>query len=87
LLDPNTYSYLDPIFQRNKQPPVYHKNEYNTDLVAKKGLGFLDDAAKAEKPFFLTIAPIAPHAEFDVTTNGNYQVSSDPRGSSQRLIR
>lgn len=46
---------------------MQHNNEYNTDLVAEKGLGFLDDAIKADKPFFVTIAPIAPHAEFNVT--------------------
>jgi arylsulfatase A-like enzyme len=69
LLDPKTYSYTDPIFQRNQDKPVEHNNEYNTDLVAQKGLGFLDDAAKAKKPFFLTIAPIAPHADFNVTIN------------------
>jgi arylsulfatase A-like enzyme len=67
LLDPNTYNYMNPIFQRNQDRPVPHKNTYSTDLVRKKALGFLEDAAKnTDSPFFLTIAPIAPHSDYSI---------------------
>ncbi|KAH7123255.1 alkaline-phosphatase-like protein [Dactylonectria estremocensis] len=62
LLDPNTYDYWNATFQRNKDKPVNHLGEYSTDLVASKALGFLDDAVAADEPFFLSIAPIAPHS-------------------------
>jgi N-acetylglucosamine-6-sulfatase len=69
LLDPNTYLYYNATFQRNHDPPVNYRGNfstgtnYSTDLVASKSFAFLDDAVKADKPFFLGIAPIAPHSE------------------------
>jgi N-acetylglucosamine-6-sulfatase len=72
LLDPNTYLYYNATFQRNHDPPVRYVGDktsgtnYSTDLVAAKAFGFLDDAVKADKPFFLGIAPISPHSEVGV---------------------
>ncbi|KAF2106098.1 arylsulfatase [Lophiotrema nucula] len=74
LLDPGTYSYLNPIFQRNKSPPVHHTNEYNTDLVVEKGLGFIEEAVQAKKPFFVTIAPIVLNT--NITLAGESSKSS-----------
>ncbi|KAL2679158.1 hypothetical protein Neosp_009920 [[Neocosmospora] mangrovei] len=65
LLDPFTYAYLNPTFQRNKDPPVSYKGQYTTDILASKALGFLDEAVAAGKPFFLGISPIAPHSNID----------------------
>ncbi|OLN87349.1 Arylsulfatase 3 [Colletotrichum chlorophyti] len=70
LLDPFTYSYLNSTFQRNKDAPVSYEGEYSTDVLAGKALGFLDDAVAAEKPFFLGIAPIAPHSNVDPDRGG-----------------
>ncbi|TQN67231.1 Arylsulfatase [Colletotrichum shisoi] len=67
LLDPNTYDYYNATFQRNREKPVNHLGEYSTDLVADKAYGFLDDAVEASKPFFLAIAPIAPHSNVDAS--------------------
>ncbi|KAF5005244.1 hypothetical protein FDECE_8302 [Fusarium decemcellulare] len=61
LLDPHTYNYKHPKMSRNCGPVRDYKGHYNTDLVAKKSFGFLKQAIKKEKPFFLTIAPVAPH--------------------------
>ncbi|KAF2864022.1 arylsulfatase [Piedraia hortae CBS 480.64] len=76
LIDPWTYRYLNATFVRNQDEPVHHEGEYSTDLVANKSYGFLADALERPNiPFFLTIAPIAPHAEFveqPVLTNGKY---------------
>lgn len=56
---------MNPAFQRNEDRPVFHKDELSTDLIHKKALDFLDDAAEnPDTPFFLTIAPIAPHSDF-----------------------
>ncbi|KAH7027718.1 alkaline-phosphatase-like protein [Microdochium trichocladiopsis] len=74
LLDPGTYSYLNPIFQRGKEEPVQHRGTHTAELTAEKALGFLKEALDArkaeeehgeEKPFFLAVAPIAPHTNFE----------------------
>jgi hypothetical protein len=62
LLDPHTYEYLNASFQRNQDAPVSHEGEYSTDVLAGKAYGFLEDAVAEQKPFFLTIAPNAPHS-------------------------
>ncbi|KAJ9639729.1 hypothetical protein H2204_003522 [Knufia peltigerae] len=66
LLDPHTYEYLNATTQRDREPPVSHDGEYSTDVIANKAYGFLDDAVAARKPFFLTIAPIAPHSNLKI---------------------
>lgn len=64
MLDPYTYDYLNSTFQRNRSPPVSHEGEYSTDVLAGKAISLLDEAVESidEKPFFLTIAPNAPHS-------------------------
>lgn len=49
--------------QRNQEPPKAYPGEYSTDLVTDRSLGFLDEAIPAGKPFFLGVAPIAPHSQ------------------------
>ncbi|KFY03339.1 hypothetical protein O988_01570 [Pseudogymnoascus sp. VKM F-3808] len=66
LLDPHTYDYMNSVFQRNKLPPVSHKGEYSTDVLTQKAYGLLEDAVEADKPFFLTLAPIGPHSNINV---------------------
>ncbi|KAG6907811.1 hypothetical protein DXG01_007293 [Tephrocybe rancida] len=65
LLDPFTYSYLNPTFQHNHDLPVSFAGQHTTDVTTEKALGFLNDAIAAKKPFFLTVAPIAPHADIE----------------------
>lgn len=74
LLDPGTYSYLSPIYQRNQDPPVYHQNEHTSDLITAKAQALLAQALAAaadgdnnnnNKPFFLGVAPVAPHSDVD----------------------
>lgn len=49
---------------RNHDPAKSHPGEYSTDLISAAAVGFLDDAIKAsDRPFFLGVAPIAPHSE------------------------
>lgn len=63
LIDPGTYIYYNSTMQRNQDEPRWNPNEYSTDLVAESAVGFLDEALEDDKPFFLGVAPIAPHAE------------------------
>ncbi|OAG38719.1 hypothetical protein AYO21_07072 [Fonsecaea monophora] len=77
LLDPYTYEYYNATFQRNKDPPTSYQGEYSTDVMAQKAFGFLNDAIEADRPFFLTIAPTAPHS--NVHFNNNTAEQSMPR--------
>ncbi|RAL02557.1 sulfatase family protein [Aspergillus ibericus CBS 121593] len=68
LLDPFTYDYLNSTFQRDREPPESYEGEYSTDVLAQKAYRLLDEAVSAQKPFFLTVAPMAPHC--NVFMNG-----------------
>ncbi|KAF6826127.1 arylsulfatase [Colletotrichum plurivorum] len=74
LLDPYTYRYWDTMMTRNGEPPVSYAGKYNTDVVAEKARGLLHEALRHEEPWFLTVAPIAPHSNwvFDERTNTTY---------------
>lgn len=65
LLDPYTYSYLNSTYQRNQDPPVSYEGHHTTDVISQKALGFLDDALEGDRPFFVTVAPVAPHSNVD----------------------
>ncbi|GKZ17828.1 extracellular sulfatase Sulf-1 [Aspergillus brasiliensis] len=69
LLDPYTYQYLRPHYQRNHDAPTSYEGEHTMDILTKKALGFLDDAISSNdnNPFFLTIAPVAPHSNLNMT--------------------
>ncbi|SCZ95918.1 BZ3500_MvSof-1268-A1-R1_Chr8-1g09882 [Microbotryum saponariae] len=62
LLDPQTYNYWNASFGRVGSPIHYHPGSYSTDLVKEKALGLIRDASQEDKPFFVGIAPIAPHS-------------------------
>lgn len=68
LLDPFTYQYYNVSTTRNGEPPVNIVGEYSPDLTANSAYGFLEEAlAEADqKPFFLTVAPVAPHADVTI---------------------
>ncbi|KAJ5591384.1 hypothetical protein N7450_005356 [Penicillium hetheringtonii] len=63
LLDPYTYSYLNSTYQRNQDPPVSYEGHHTTDVITQKAMGFLEDALQGERPFFVTVAPAAPHSD------------------------
>lgn len=50
--------------QSDKDRPRNYPGEYNTDLIAQAALQYLEEASMINKPFFLGIAPIAPHSEW-----------------------
>jgi len=70
LLDPYTYNYLNSSYQRNRDAPVSYEGRHTIDVLAEKAYGFLDDAVHAGdgRPFFLGIAPVAPHSNVEAHT-------------------
>ncbi|KAK5995678.1 Arylsulfatase [Cladobotryum mycophilum] len=63
-LDPFTYKYFNVSSTRDGQPPTNPVGKYSTDIVAEDAAEFLDRALQhPDAPFFLTLAPIAPHAD------------------------
>lgn len=79
LLDPSTYSYWNSTFQRDHQAPV-DSIGYSTDLITQRSLQFIDEANASDRPFFIGVAPIAPHAKSAPVYNGPtpYFISPDP---------
>lgn len=64
LIDPGTYLFYNATMTRNHDPYRNLPGQYSTDLVSAAALGFLNDAiAATDRPFFLGVAPIAPHSE------------------------
>jgi hypothetical protein len=41
-----------------------------TEVLREKAMGFLEDALGGERPFFLAVAPIAPHSNMNGTYGG-----------------
>ncbi|CAK4032708.1 Arylsulfatase [Lecanosticta acicola] len=80
LLDPFTYEYFNAWMTRNGEEPVSYAGHYSPDVVADKAKGFLDQAAQlyqdTGRPFFLGVAPIAPHSNMHV---GEHLVSDMPK--------
>lgn len=70
LVDPGTYRYYNATMQSNHEEPRQHPDEYSTDLIANSSVSFLDDALAAGEPFFLGVAPIAPHSETLLADDG-----------------
>ncbi|OQV10930.1 hypothetical protein CLAIMM_14849 isoform 1 [Cladophialophora immunda] len=87
LLDPFTYEYYNATFQRNKEPPVSYQGGYSTDVLAEKALGFLDDALKTDRPFFLTIAPTAPHSNVHISNDTAEQSMPRPATRHRHLFQ
>ncbi|KAL2815258.1 alkaline-phosphatase-like protein [Aspergillus cavernicola] len=67
LLDPFTYSYLNSTYQRNRDAPVSYEGRHTVEVITEKALGFLEDGLNGDRPFFLTVAPVAPHSNVDVS--------------------
>ncbi|KAL4901997.1 hypothetical protein BDW74DRAFT_66581 [Aspergillus multicolor] len=70
LLDPFTYSYLNSTYQRNREEPVSYEGRHTVEVITEKALGFLEDGVNGDRPFFLTVAPVAPHSNVDISALG-----------------
>ncbi|ETI24761.1 hypothetical protein G647_04131 [Cladophialophora carrionii CBS 160.54] len=87
LLDPYTYEYYNATFQRDHNPPIGYPSQYSTDLVAEKALGYLDEALREDDPFFLTIAPTAPHSNVHITDDSVEQSMPRPASRHEHLFK
>ena len=81
---------MNASFQKNRDAPVSYEGQYSTDVLAGKAYAFLDEALAAEKPFFITLAPVAPHSNIkfqEITLNGNifeYPIAASPPIPAER---
>ncbi|KAK4052700.1 hypothetical protein OIV83_001987 [Microbotryomycetes sp. JL201] len=70
LLDPNTYNYWNASFSHNSEPVEFHPGEYSTDVIRDKAVKLIEHASQnQEQPFFVGIAPIAPHSHINAATH------------------
>jgi N-acetylglucosamine-6-sulfatase len=53
--------------------------DYQTDVLADKAIDYVGDAAGHERPFFLVLAPTAPHDELDTIDTGDRDPRPAPR--------
>ncbi|KAJ7257648.1 arylsulfatase [Mycena rebaudengoi] len=64
LLDPGMYSYLNSTWQTGTDAPETFPGQHIQDLTNERAYALPDEAVEQDAPFFLTIAPVAPHAQF-----------------------
>ncbi|EAU30364.1 conserved hypothetical protein [Aspergillus terreus NIH2624] len=76
-LDPYTYQYYNSMMTRNGGEPVSYAGQYITDVMTEKAHGFLDEALADERPWMMTVAPVAPHS------NGTLEIHSGVFWQSQ----
>ncbi|KXZ50457.1 hypothetical protein GPECTOR_16g631 [Gonium pectorale] len=62
-LTQGTYSLMNSCFATNGAPNKCFPGQYQTDIIRDKALGYLNEAVAAKKPFFMYVAPTAPHVE------------------------
>lgn len=63
LLDPYTTYYNVPVMSQNGERPVYYKGFHSTDVVRIKALDRLRFLLSQDQPYYLQIAPYAPHVQ------------------------
>ncbi|KAI7896354.1 alkaline-phosphatase-like protein [Mucor mucedo] len=76
LVDPYTYVYNTAVFSVNGEAPVYYKDAYQTDIVHAKTRAALKRVQAQDDPFFLWVAPMAPHGQFEIGNDGSMKTSS-----------
>ncbi|KAK2759320.1 hypothetical protein FQN54_002798 [Arachnomyces sp. PD_36] len=65
LLDPFTYVYNKPVFSTNGGRPK-HYSGHQTDVIRAKAVDRLETLlANPDEPWFLQVAPVAPHLQFN----------------------
>jgi arylsulfatase A-like enzyme len=87
----STYDYMNATYQRNHDPPVSYLGRHTTEVLREKAMGFLENALDGEWPFFLAVAPIAPHSNMNGTYGGGAGLcgwmSLSPRSSTDICSR
>ncbi len=86
-VDPTTYSMYG--FTLNEQgalttygdPDVPDPATYQTDVYAQKAVDLIGRRAPKRKPFFLSVAPLAPHGENDLGEDESPDATPGPRAA------
>ncbi|KAF3017781.1 hypothetical protein E8E14_008686 [Neopestalotiopsis sp. 37M] len=63
LLDPYINVHNSVVMSQNGETPVYYEGWQQSDVLRVKALARLEELTAQEDPFFLMIAPTAPHVE------------------------
>ncbi|KAJ3043617.1 hypothetical protein HDV00_004718 [Rhizophlyctis rosea] len=61
LVNPWIYDFYHPVFSRNGGEAKHYKGVHQVDVIAGKALNIIEEATQADEPFFLYLAPSAPH--------------------------
>ncbi|KFA52313.1 hypothetical protein S40293_00644 [Stachybotrys chartarum IBT 40293] len=69
-LEPYTYQYSNVSYSRNGGRPINPVGRYSTDLLSNLTQQFIGHAIRERKPFFITVAPIAPHGRLNQWPRG-----------------
>ncbi|KAJ6542905.1 alkaline-phosphatase-like protein [Mycena capillaripes] len=76
LLDPGMYAYWNSTWQTGTGKPETFPGQHVLDINNNHTYAMLDDAVQKDVPFFLTIAPVAPHAQVIVLDVDNPQIQN-----------
>lgn len=84
LPDPGTYRMYDYRINDNGVLVTYgvSPNDYQTDVLAGRAEDTIDEALRKGQPFFLSIAPLAPHGEVSAGLIGFPNPRAAPRHAS-----
>ena len=85
-VDPSTYRMWGYTLNENGTLVTYGQDDvedpalYQTDVYARKAVDYINRKAPGDKPFFLSVAPLAPHQEIGwAATHGNRNPRPAPR--------
>lgn len=64
-MDPTTYRYFNYWLNENGLPRKYGRadRDYQTDVLTRKAVGFIERRARSDRPFFLSLDYLAPHEQ------------------------
>lgn len=82
LIDPTTYRYFGYSVSKDGQRVEFGDSEhdYQTDVLANEVLDVIKARAGGDRPFFVSFAPLAPHAE---RSEGSTSESAQGEGTEQ----
>lgn len=65
LVNPYTYNYNNVVMSMNGQRPIFYDGFHQTDIMRAKALDRLQYLVSQPKPFYIQIAPTAPHVDVE----------------------
>ncbi|KAF4989040.1 hypothetical protein FDECE_14831 [Fusarium decemcellulare] len=65
LLNPYTYEFNNVVMSLNGERPIFYNGYHQTDVIRAKALDRLKSLVETEEPFYIQIAPAAPHTSRD----------------------